>query len=65
MAGLRFTNRGSISRPNLYMLKYTNAVAILIEPFFCDAKTDCNKYSATKLANAIVKGFTGIVIFNN
>ncbi|MBX4259717.1 N-acetylmuramoyl-L-alanine amidase (plasmid) [Clostridium estertheticum] len=59
IAGLGFTNRGSVSRPNLYVLKYTNAVAILIEPFFCDTKTDCNKYSAAKLANAIVKGFTG------
>jgi len=59
MAILGYKNRGSISRPNLYVLKYTNATAILIEPFFCDTKSDCNKYNAQKLANAIVKGITG------
>lgn len=59
IAGLGFVNRGSKSRPNLYVLKYTKAVAILVEPFFCDDKLDCNKYNAAKLANAIVKGVTG------
>lgn len=59
IATLGFTNRGSKSRPNLYVLKYTKAVAILVEPFFCDNKSDCNKYNALKLANAIVKGVTG------
>lgn len=59
IAILGFTNRGSVSRPNLYVLKYTKAIAILVEPFFCDTKSDCNKYSAVKLANAIVKGVTG------
>lgn len=59
MAKLGFVNRGSQSRPNLYVLKYTNAVAVLIEPFFCDTKSDCNKYDAKKLANAIIKGVTG------
>jgi len=59
IATLGFTNRGSKSRPNLYVLKYTKAVAILVEPFFCDTKSDCNKYNAQKLANAIVKGITG------
>lgn len=56
---LGFINRGSQSRPNLYVLKYTNAVAVLVEPFFCDTKSDCAKYNATKLANAIIKGITG------
>ena len=59
IAKLGYVNRGSQSRTNLYVLKYTNAVAILVEPFFCDTKTDCNKYNAIKLANAIVKGVTG------
>jgi len=59
LASLGFVNRKSVSRPNLYVLKYTNAVAILVEPFFCDTKTDCNRYNAAKLANAIVKGVTG------
>ena len=56
---LGFVNRGSVSRPNLYVLKYTNAVAVLVEPFFCDTKSDCDKYNAAKLANAIVRGVTG------
>jgi len=59
IAKLGFVNRGSQSRPNLYVLKYTAAVAILVEPFFCDSKTDCNKYDAKKIANAIIKGVTG------
>ena len=59
MAALGYTKRGSISRPGLYVLKHTNAIAILVEPFFCDTKTDCNKYNVAKLANAIVKGITG------
>ena len=59
IAKLGFTNRGSVSRPNLYVLKYTNAVAVLVEPFFCDTKSDCNKYNNAKLANAIVRGVTG------
>ncbi|HEY5563935.1 MAG TPA: N-acetylmuramoyl-L-alanine amidase [Clostridiaceae bacterium] len=59
MATLGFHNRGSVSRPGLYVLKHTNATAILVEPFFCDTKSDCNKYNAEKLANAIVKGITG------
>jgi len=59
IADLGFVKRGSVLRPNLYVLKYTNATAILIEPFFCDTKSDCNKYNAQKLANAIVKGITG------
>lgn len=56
---LGYVNRGSQNRPNLYVLKYTNAVAILVEPFFCDTKSECDKYDAKKLANAIIKGITG------
>jgi len=59
IAKLGFVNRGSKPRPNLYVLKYTSAVAVLIEPFFCDTKSDCNKYNATTLANAIIRGITG------
>lgn len=57
---LGLTNRGSKLQSSLYVLKYTSMVAILIEPFFCDNKEDCNKYNAEKLATAIVKGITGI-----
>lgn len=59
LSALGFVNRGSQQRPNLYVLKYTNAPAILIEPFFCDTKTDCDMYNPIKLANAIIKGITG------
>ena len=61
---LGLTNRGAKSQPGLYVLKYTNMVAILIEPFFCDNKNDCSKYNAEKLATAIVKGITGQTVSN-
>ncbi|WP_373845057.1 N-acetylmuramoyl-L-alanine amidase [Clostridium sp.] len=57
---LGLTNRGAKLQNSLYVLRYTNMVAILIEPFFCDTKADCDKYNAEKLATAIVKGITGI-----
>ncbi|WP_411680410.1 N-acetylmuramoyl-L-alanine amidase [Clostridium thailandense] len=56
---LGFRNRGSQLRTGLYVLKYTKMAAILIEPFFCDTKSDCDKYDSEKLATAIVKGITG------
>jgi N-acetylmuramoyl-L-alanine amidase len=56
---LGLTNRGAKSQPGLYVLKYTNMTAILIEPFFCDNRADCAKYDPEKLATAIVKGITG------
>ncbi|MBC8060272.1 MAG: N-acetylmuramoyl-L-alanine amidase [Clostridiaceae bacterium] len=59
LSKLGFKNRGSQQRPNLYVLRYTDAVSVLIEPFFCDTKSDCDKYNAKKLANAIIKGITG------
>lgn len=59
LAALGFTNRGSQQRPNLYVLKYTNAIAVLVEPFFCDTKSDCDLYNPKKIANAIIKGITG------
>ncbi|QXE20462.1 N-acetylmuramoyl-L-alanine amidase [Clostridium sp. 001] len=58
-SSLGFRNRGSQLRTGLYVLKYTNMTAILIEPFFCDTKSDCDKYDPEKLATAIVKGITG------
>ena len=59
LLGVPKHGEGSEYRPNLYILKYTNMPAILIEPFFCDNKNDCNKYDPEKLAIAIVKGITG------
>ncbi|MDV3428481.1 MAG: N-acetylmuramoyl-L-alanine amidase [Bacillota bacterium] len=57
---LGLTNRGAKSDPGLYVLKYTKMTAILIEPFFCDTKSDCDKYNPEKLATAIVKAITGV-----
>ena len=59
IAKLGYKNRGAKFRDNLYVLKKTNAPAIIIEPFFIDNKSDCNRYNADKLARAIVKGITG------
>ena len=59
IATLGFKNRGSVQRPNLYVLKNTDPVAILVEPFFLSNQNDCNLYNADKVANAIVKGITG------
>lgn len=59
IAKLGYKNRGSKFRDNLYVLKRTNAPAIIIEPFFIDNSNDCNRYDADKLARAIVKGITG------
>ncbi|WP_051542183.1 N-acetylmuramoyl-L-alanine amidase [Clostridium lundense] len=60
---LGFVNRGSQKRTNLYVLKYTSMIAILVEPFFCDNREDCNLYSPKKLANAIIKGITGVDVY--
>lgn len=61
LAKLGFTNRGPQKRTGLYVLKYTDPVAILIEPFFCDNQSDCCTYSRNPqaIANAIIKGITG------
>lgn len=56
---LGYVNRGSKKRPDLYVLRYTNMPAVLVEPFFCSTEKDCNKYNAEKLAKAIIKGVTG------
>lgn len=60
---LGFVNRGSQKRTNLYVLKYTSMTAILVEPFFCDNREDCNLYNPKKLANAIIKGITGVDVY--
>ncbi len=41
-----------------------NMTAVLIEPFFCDTKSDCDKYDQEKLATSIVKGITGQTVSN-
>lgn len=58
---LGYTKRnGGISiRNGLYVLRHTNAPALLVECCFCDSKKDATLYSAEKMANAIVKGIAG------
>lgn len=61
--GFNMHGSGSVQRNNLYVLNHTNAVAILVEPFFCDNKSDCALYNSRKIANAIIKGITGKDIY--
>lgn len=59
---LGFYNRGVKIRTNLYILKHTNAKALLVECFFIDNKTDCdlyNKVGPHAIAKAIAEGLTG------
>lgn len=53
-----FKNRG-IKEANFYVLKYTNAPAILVEVCFVDSKIDANKLNSELVADAIVKGLIG------
>lgn len=59
ISALGFTNRGIKDGSNLYVVKYTNALAILIECCFCDNAEDAKLYNAESMAAAIVKGITG------
>ena len=59
ISALGFTNRGIKDGSNLYVVKYTNALAILIECCFCDNAEDAKLYNVESMANAIVRGITG------
>lgn len=52
---LGVTNRGTKYEPDLYVLRKTNALAILIECCFTDDKDDYQKWDAVKCAHAIAK----------
>lgn len=56
---LDLVNRGIKHRTDLYYLKNTKAQAILVECCFCDNKNDVSKYTAEKMAKAIVEGILG------
>ena len=60
IAELGFKNRGVKTRPDLYVLSQTVAPALLIECCFVDSQEDYNLYNPESMANAIVKGITGI-----
>ena len=54
-ADLGITNRGTKYEPEYYVLRKTNALAILIECCFTDDKDDYKKWDAIKCAHAIAK----------
>lgn len=56
IAALGYRNRGFKTNPNLYVLRNTNAQALLIECCFVDDKDDVNKYNYKTMAKAIVEG---------
>lgn len=53
---LGIRNRGVKVNPNLYVLRETNAPAMLIECCFVDDKDDAKKWNADKCAKAIAEG---------
>lgn len=57
-ASCGYHNRG-LKFANFYVLKNTNAPAMLIEMGFVSNQWDCNKFNAKSLADAITKGLTG------
>jgi N-acetylmuramoyl-L-alanine amidase len=59
IAKLGFRNRDVKVNSGLYVLRKTNAQAILIECCFVDDKDDIAIYNADEMAKAIVKGITG------
>ena len=57
---LGFTPR-DINRPNLYITAHTTMPAILLEPFFCDVKVDCDLYNPNTLGLAIATGIIATI----
>lgn len=57
---LGIRNRGVKESDTLYVLRKTNASAMLIEVCFVDDKDDVDKYNSTKAAEAIVYAITGV-----
>lgn len=62
---LGYTKRGVKTNPSLYVLRHTASPALLIECCFCDNADDAVKYTAERMANAIVAGITGSVMAGN
>lgn len=59
VSALGFDNRGLKYSTGLYVLKHTNAPAMLIECCFVDDADDIKLYNYNTMAAAIVKGITG------
>ena len=63
-----FNDRQIKYRDNLYMLTKTNPVSIMLETFFCDSKSDCDKYDKlgkVEVAKRIVEGVCDTTIQNS
>lgn len=56
LVSLGFANRGIKDGSNLYVIKNTNAPAVLVECCFVDSQIDMQIYNADNTANAIVRG---------
>ena len=65
IAALGYVNRGVKDGSWLYVLKNTKMPAILVEGGFVDSKEDMEKFNADDIANAIVKGVTENVVFED
>ena len=61
IAALGFKNRGVKTSTSLYVFKNTKAPALLVECCFIDDPDDVALYDADKMAQAIVKGITGVI----
>lgn len=62
ISALGFKNRGVKTSKTLYVLKNTKNPAMLIECCFVDDPDDVNLYNVDKMAQAIVKGITGVTV---
>lgn len=62
ISALGYYNRGVKDGKRLYVIRNTNATAILVECAFVDSKQDMDMFDSKSMANAIVKGLTGETI---
>ncbi len=61
---LGYIDRG-VKKGNLYVVKNTNAPAILVECGFIDNQSDMNLYNANDIAKAICSGIIGKTVTSN
>lgn len=64
-SALGIANRGVKTRIGLYVLKHTNAPALLVECCFVDSQNDAARWDVEKCAEAIFKGITGVSSASN
>ena len=56
---VEWRNRG-VKTASFYVIKNTNAPALLVELGFCDSQVDMNKWNTEKIALSLFKGITGV-----